>query len=79
MKLEHALYVPCFHLNFISGKFTKALNCCIVLLPNGCILQDLATGRMIGSGEQRGDLYYMKPSKTLPDSFHVPATQIFGI
>jgi len=26
---------------------------------------------MIGSSEQQGGLYYKKPSKTLPDSFHL--------
>ena len=68
IKLEHVLCVPSFHLNFISGsKLIKTLNCCVVLLPNGCILHDLATG----SGEQRGGFYYMKPSKMFFYFFHV--------
>ena len=52
-------------------KLSRHINCCVVLLPNGCILRDLATGRIIGLGGQQGDLNYMKPSKKLPDSFHV--------
>ena len=52
IKLEHVLCVLSFHLNLVStSKLTKALNCCVVLVSNGCILQDLVTGRIIGSGE----------------------------
>ena len=29
--------------------------------PHGCVLQDLDTGRMIGSGKQHVGLYYMYP------------------
>ena len=72
IKLEHVLCGHSFHLNLISAsKLSKTINCCIILLPNGCIMQDLPTGRIIDSGEQRGGLYYMKPLKKLPDFFHV--------
>jgi len=72
---------PSLHLNLISiSKLTKALNCCVVLLPNGCILQYLATMRIIGSGEQRGGLYYMKPfKKNCPTLFMFPTTRISDI
>jgi len=46
------------------SKITSSLNCCVVL-------QDLATGRMIGSGKQHAGLYYMSP---LPNQAH--ASQI---
>jgi len=60
--LKDVLCVPSFNLNLMSvSKITSALNCCVVLFPHGCVLQDLATGRVIGSGKQYADLYYMSP------------------
>ena len=53
------------------SKITNSLNCCVVFTPHGCVLQDLATGRMIGSGKQHAGLYYMSP---LPNQAH--ASQI---
>jgi len=43
------------------SKVTTAPNCCAILFPTFCVLQVLATGKMIGSGKQRGGLYYMSP------------------
>jgi len=53
------------------SKITSSLNCCVVFTPHGCVLQDLAMGRMIGSGKQHASLYYMSP---LPNQGH--ASQI---
>ena len=66
--LKDVLCVPSFNLNimFVS-KIISTLNCCVVLFPHGCILQDLVTGRMIGSGKQYAGLYYMSP---LPNQAH---------
>jgi len=44
-----------------DSKITSTLNCYVVLFPHDCVLQDLATGRMIGSGKQYAGLYYMSP------------------
>lgn len=65
--LDNALCVPSFHLNLIfASKVTTALNSCAILFPTFCVLQDLDTGKMIGSGKQYDGLYYMSPSpKTL--------------
>ena len=68
--LKNVLCVPSFHLNLMSAnRLTNTFNCCVILLPNGCIIQDLATGRTIGSGEQHGSLYYVSPVQNIPISF----------
>ncbi|KAI4318109.1 hypothetical protein L6164_025917 [Bauhinia variegata] len=55
--LTKVLCIPSFHLNLISvSKIITALNCCAILFPTFCVLQDLATGKMIGSGKQHGGL-----------------------
>ncbi|KAK3008274.1 hypothetical protein RJ639_014960 [Escallonia herrerae] len=49
--LDNVLCVPSFRLNLMSvSKPTNDLNCCAILFPSFCALQDLATGKMIGSG-----------------------------
>ena len=66
--LKDVLCFPFFNLNLMSlSKITSSLNCCVVFIPHGCVLQDLATGRMIGSGKQHAGLYYMSP---LPNQAH---------
>jgi len=55
---------------FVS-KITNSINGCVVLFPHGCVLQDLAMGRMIGLGKKYIGLYYMSP---LPNQAH--ASQI---
>ena len=48
--LKDVLCVPSFNLNLMSiSKITSSLNCCVVFTLHGCVVQDLATGRMIGS------------------------------
>ena len=70
--LKNVLCVPSFHLNLMSvSKLTSALNCCVILFPNFCLLQDLATGKMIGLGKQHCGLYYMSPLQKTPTSHQV--------
>jgi len=70
--LKDVLCVPSFNLNLMSvSKITSSLNCYVVFTPHSCVLKDLATGRMIGSGKQHAGLYYMSP---LPNQAH--ASQI---
>ena len=70
--LENVLCVPSFRLNLMSAsKVTGSLNCCAILFPTFCVLQDLATGKMIGLGKQRGGLYYMSPISQAPISHQV--------
>ncbi|KAK3042543.1 hypothetical protein RJ639_000267 [Escallonia herrerae] len=70
--LDNVLCVPSFRLNLMSiSKLTNDLNCCAILFPSFCALQDLATGKMIDSGKQRGGLYYMSPIQQAPVSHQV--------
>ncbi|KAG5547669.1 hypothetical protein RHGRI_013386 [Rhododendron griersonianum] len=69
--LKDVLHVPSFRLNLLSAsKITQSLNCCVILFPDFCVLQDLATGKMIGWGKQSGGLYYMSLDRTLPTACH---------
>ena len=70
--LNNVLCVPSFQLNLVSvSKLTAALNCCVLLFPTFCVLQDLVTGKMIGSGKQHDGLYYMSPLQQTPISHQV--------
>ena len=70
--LQNILCVPSFNLNLMSTiQLTNTLNCCVILLLNGCIIHNLTTGRMIGSSEQHDGFYYMSPVKNIPRSFQV--------
>jgi hypothetical protein len=56
------LCTPSFHVNLLSvSQLTFALNCSVHFFPTFCILQDLATKRMIGLGKQSKGLYYLMP------------------
>ena len=54
------LCVPTFKVDLISvSRLTRGLNYSITFFSYWCILQDLATRRMIGLGKQRDGLYYL--------------------
>ena len=57
--LRDVLCVPTFKVNvmFVS-RLTRNLNCSMTFFPHWCVLQDLATRRMIGLSKQRDGLYY---------------------
>ncbi|KAI9197977.1 hypothetical protein LWI28_007873 [Acer negundo] len=58
--LHDVLCVPTFKVDLMSvSRLTKGLNCSITFFSYWCILQDLATRRMIGLGKQRDGLYYL--------------------
>ena len=63
LKLNNVLCVHSFNLNlmFIS-KLTIDLKCYVTFYPDSCVMQDLATGKMIGSGKQFGGLYHISLS-----------------
>ena len=65
--------VPSFHLNLLAiSKLTTALNCCaFFIFPTFYVLQDLATGKMIGTGKQCGGFYYMSLLQRTPTSHQV--------
>lgn len=58
--LRDVLCVPTFKVNLLSvSRLTKGLNCSVTFFPYLCILQDLATRKMIGLGKQRDGLYHL--------------------
>jgi len=58
--LHDMLCVPTFKVNLMSvSRLTRGLNCSVTFFPYWCILQDLATRRMISLGKQRDGLYYL--------------------
>ena len=58
--LRDVLCVPTFKVNLMSvSRLTRDLNCSMTFFPHWCVLQDLATRRMIGLGKQRDGLYYL--------------------
>ncbi|KAI9173831.1 hypothetical protein LWI28_007225 [Acer negundo] len=58
--LNNVLCVPTFKVDLLSvSRLTRGLNCSITFFPYWCVLQDLATRRMIGLGKQRDGLYYL--------------------
>ncbi|KAM2583718.1 hypothetical protein TB2_044793 [Malus domestica] len=60
LDLKDVLCVPGFRVNLMSvSKATRELNCLIIFFPTFCLLQDLATKKMIGLGKERDGLYYL--------------------
>jgi len=76
LHVHDVLCAPSFHVNLLSvSQLTSALNCFVHFFPTFCILQDLATKRMIGLGKQSKGLYYLMPQSeshsTTPISYQV--------
>lgn len=66
LHVKDVLCVPSFNMNLLSvSQLTSNLNCSIQFFPTFCILQDLATKRMIGLGKQHKGLYYIVPQSEL--------------
>lgn len=56
--ISHVLYIPDFKYNLLSvSELTKELHCCMVFYPDHCILQDLHTGKVKGTGSMENGLY----------------------
>lgn len=74
--LHDVLCVPSFRLNLMSAsKLTTSLNCCVILYPDFCVLQDLATGKMINVVVSITCL----PYKKLPNLIKFLNPQTYGI
>ena len=58
-----------FQKNFVShlsiSKFTKHNKYKITFFPSHCVFQNPSTGRRIGSGHERGGMYYLDDQVTL--------------
>ena len=60
LNLKNVLYVSKFPISLLSiSQFTKQYNCSVTFFPSYCVFQDLTTGRRIGSGHERGGMYYL--------------------
>jgi hypothetical protein len=60
MTLTFVLHVPNLAANLLSiARITIELNCCVIFYSYYCFFQDLATGKMIGSGSLKDGLYYL--------------------
>ena len=60
LTLDIVLVVSSLSCNLLSvGQITETLNCTVKFWPNYCLFQDIATHQILGSGVQRGKLYYL--------------------
>lgn len=73
LHVNNVLCAPSFHVNLLSvSQLTAAMNCSIHFFLTFCILQDLASKKMIGLGKQLNGLYYFVPQvKSTPTSFSI--------
>jgi len=60
LNLINELYAPQFPISLLSiSQFTKQNNCNVTFFPPYYVFHDLTTGRKIGSGHERGSMYYL--------------------
>jgi hypothetical protein len=60
MTLAFVFHVPNLAANLLSiARITIELNCCVIFYSYYCFFQDLAMGKMIGSGSLNDGLYYL--------------------
>lgn len=60
MTLTSVLHVPNLTANLLSiARITIELNFRVIFYSYYCFFQDLATGKMIGSGSLKDGLYYL--------------------
>jgi hypothetical protein len=62
--LDNVLCVPYFRLNLISiSKLASDSSCITIFLSQFCVIQDLRSGKMIGTGIEREGLYFLDQAK----------------
>ncbi|KAL0335244.1 UNVERIFIED_CONTAM: Retrovirus-related Pol polyprotein from transposon RE2 [Sesamum radiatum] len=60
LTLTNVLFAPKFPVNLLSvNQLTKTHNCSVTFYPSYCVIQDLQTRRTIGTGHERGGLYFL--------------------
>ncbi|KAL0326609.1 UNVERIFIED_CONTAM: Retrovirus-related Pol polyprotein from transposon RE2 [Sesamum angustifolium] len=63
LTLTNVLFAPKFPVNLLSvNHLTKTHNCSVTFYPSYCVIQDLQTRRTIGTGHERGGLYFLDPT-----------------
>ena len=59
--LTNVLFVPKLHCNLISvSQLSDDLNCCVITNSSQCTIQDLHTREVIGTGDRRDGLYFLR-------------------
>ncbi|KAK4403247.1 Retrovirus-related Pol polyprotein from transposon RE2 [Sesamum angolense] len=60
LTLTNVPFAPKFPVNLLSvNHLTKTHNCSVTFYPSYCVIQDLQTQRTIGTGHERGGLYFL--------------------
>ncbi|CAL8164315.1 unnamed protein product [Prunus armeniaca] len=60
LTLSNTLLVPSLSSKLLSvSQLTEQLNCCVLIYPSFCLLQDIHTKEILGSGTKRGGLYHV--------------------
>ncbi|CAL8990313.1 unnamed protein product, partial [Prunus brigantina] len=60
LSLSNTLLVPSLSNKLLSvSQLTEQLNCCVLIYPSFCLLQDIHTKEILGRGTKRGGLYYV--------------------
>ncbi|KAL0283535.1 UNVERIFIED_CONTAM: Retrovirus-related Pol polyprotein from transposon RE2, partial [Sesamum radiatum] len=60
LTLTNVLFALKFPVNLLSiSQLIKTHNCSVTFYPSYCVIQDLQTRRMIGTGHERGGLYFL--------------------
>ncbi|KAK4386010.1 Retrovirus-related Pol polyprotein from transposon RE2 [Sesamum angolense] len=77
LTLTNVLFAPKFPVNLLSvNHLTKTHNCSVTFYPSYCVIQDLQTRRTIGTGHERGGLYFLD---TTPLSMLAPSLPRFPL
>lgn len=64
--ISSVLLAPTFSTNLLSiSKITKHLDCSVIFSPTHCVFQDNRTKMTIGTGRERGGLYFLEGTKCL--------------
>ncbi|CAL8161765.1 unnamed protein product [Prunus armeniaca] len=60
LTLSNTLLVPSLSTKLLSvSQLTEQLNCCVLIYPSFCLLQDIHTKEILGRGTKRWGLYYV--------------------
>lgn len=60
LSLTDTLFIPSLNCNLMSvSQLTKSHNCVAIFFPTHCIFQNIHTKELIGSGKEKGGLYYL--------------------
>jgi hypothetical protein len=83
LNIQHVLYVPKLTCNLISfSQLIKDLNCVVTLTDKLCVIQDRNSRMVIGVGEERDGVYWLRsmaPTNLLCHATDADSYQVCGI